>query len=61
MNDVRIHFDKHNLFEVALIGVLIYALWTIGDILLVLGAALIISTFIEDFVVGWTMCRFRGG
>ena len=51
MKDVRIHFDKHNLFEVALIGVLFYALWTIGSFLLVLGAALIISTFIEDFVV----------
>jgi len=51
MNDVRIHFDKHNLFEVALIGVVMYALWTIGDFLLVLGVALIISTFIEDFVI----------
>ena len=51
MKDVRIHFDKHNLFEVALIGALIYALWTIGDFLLVLGVALIISTFIEDFVL----------
>lgn len=51
MKDVRIHFDKHNLFEVALIGAVIYALWTIGDFLLVLGAALILSTFIEDFVV----------
>ncbi len=51
MKDVRIHFDKHNLFEVALIGLLIYALWTIGSFLLVLGAALIVSTFIEDFVV----------
>ncbi|MCA9352992.1 AI-2E family transporter [Patescibacteria group bacterium] len=51
MNDVRIHFDKHNLFEVALIGALLYALWTIGDFLLVLGVALIISTFIEDFVI----------
>lgn len=51
MKDVRIHFDKHNLFEVALIGAIIYALWTIGDFLLVLGAALILSTFIEDFVV----------
>ncbi|MFT7016339.1 MAG: putative PurR-regulated permease PerM [Candidatus Paceibacteria bacterium] len=51
MNDVRIHFDKHNLFEVALIGVIMYALWTIGDFLLVLGAALIVSTFIEDFVI----------
>lgn len=50
MKDVRIHFDKHNLFEVALIGLLIYALWTIGDFLLVLGAGLIFSTFIEDFV-----------
>lgn len=50
MKDVRIHFDKHNLFEVALIGALIYALWTIGDFLLVLGAGLIFSTFIEDFV-----------
>ncbi|MCI5051292.1 MAG: AI-2E family transporter [Candidatus Pacebacteria bacterium] len=50
MKDVRIHFDKHNLFEVALIGILIYALWTIGDFLLVLGAGLIFSTFIEDFV-----------
>lgn len=50
MKDVRIHFDKHNLFEVALIGSLIYALWTIGDFLLVLGAGLIFSTFIEDFV-----------
>jgi len=51
MKDVRIHFDKHNLFEVALIALLIYALWTIGNFLLVLGAALIVSTFIEDFVV----------
>lgn len=50
MKDVRIHFDKHNLFEVVLIGLLIYALWTIGDFLLVLGAGLIFSTFIEDFV-----------
>lgn len=50
MKDVRIHFDKHNLFEVALIGILIYALWTIGDFLLVLGAGLIFSTFTEDFV-----------
>jgi predicted PurR-regulated permease PerM len=50
MKNIRIHFDKHNLFEVALIGVLIYALWTIGDFLLVLGAGLIFSTFIEDFV-----------
>lgn len=51
MKDVRIHFDKHNLFEVALIGALVYALWAIGDFLLVLGTALIFSTFIEDFVV----------
>ncbi|MFT7328301.1 MAG: putative PurR-regulated permease PerM [Crocinitomicaceae bacterium] len=51
MKDIRIHFDKHNLFEVALIGLLFYALWTIGTFLLVLGAALIVSTFIEDFVV----------
>jgi len=51
MKDVRIHFDKHNLFEVALIGLLFYGLWTIGGFLLVLGAALIVSTFIEDFVV----------
>lgn len=51
MKDVRIHFDKHNLFEVGLIGLLFYALWTIGSFLLVLGAALIVSTFIEDFVV----------
>ena len=50
MKDVRIHFDKHNLFEVALIGSLIYALWTIGDFLLVLSAGLIFSTFIENFV-----------
>ncbi|MCA9351944.1 AI-2E family transporter [Patescibacteria group bacterium] len=57
MNDVRIHFDKHNLFEVALIGALIYALWTIGDFLLVLGVALILSTFIEDFVL--TLKRYR--
>ncbi len=51
MKDIRIHFDEHNLFEVALIGALVYALWTIGDFLLVLGAGLIVSTFIEDFVV----------
>lgn len=51
MKDIRIHFDKHNLFEVALVGMLIYALWTIGDFLLVLGVGLILSTFIEDFVV----------
>ena len=51
MKDVRIHFDKHNLFEVALIGILIYGLWTIGDFLLVLGAGVILSAFIEDFVV----------
>jgi len=51
MKDVRIHFDKHNLFEVALVGAIIYALWSIGDFLLVLGAGLILSTFIEDFVV----------
>jgi len=50
MNDVRIHFDKHNLFEVALVGALVYLLWTIGDFLLVLGVGLILSTFIEDFV-----------
>jgi predicted PurR-regulated permease PerM len=50
MKDVRIHFDKNNLFEVALIAGLIYALWTISDFLLVLGVALIISAFIEDFV-----------
>lgn len=50
MKDVRIHFDKYNLFEVALIAALIYALWTIGNFLLVLGVGLIISTFIEDFV-----------
>lgn len=50
MKDVRIHFDKYNLFEVALVAALIYALWTIGNFLLVLGVGLIVSTFIEDFV-----------
>lgn len=50
MKDVRIHFDKYNLFEVALVAALIYAMWTIGNFLLVLGVGLIISTFIEDFV-----------
>ena len=51
MKDLRIHFNKNNLFEITLIGVLLYVLWSISSFLLVLGVALIVSTFIEDFVV----------
>lgn len=51
MKNVRIHFDKHNLFEVALVGLVVFALWQIRDFLVVLGVGLIVSTFIEDFVV----------
>jgi predicted PurR-regulated permease PerM len=51
MKDMRIHFDKYNLFEVALVGFIIFALWRIRSFLLVLGVGLIVSTFIEDFVV----------
>lgn len=50
MKDIRIRFDLYNLFEVFLAILLIYALWQVGNFLLVLGVALLISTFIEDFV-----------
>ena len=50
MKDIRIHFDKHNLFEVALVAGVLFALWHIRDFILVLAVALILSTFIEDFV-----------
>jgi predicted PurR-regulated permease PerM len=51
MKNVRIYFDKYNLFEVALVGFILFALWEIRNFLLVLGVGLIVSTFIEDFVV----------
>ena len=50
MKDIRIHFDKHNLFEVALVAGVLFALWHIRDFILVLAVALLLSTFIEDFV-----------
>lgn len=50
MKDIRIHFDKYNLFEIFLGALLIFVLWSIGKLLLIFGVALIISAFIEDFV-----------
>ncbi len=45
-----IHFNVQNLIEIAVVALIGLALWNIRDFILVLAVALVISTFIEDFV-----------
>ncbi|MGB0925404.1 MAG: hypothetical protein ACPGTS_01705, partial [Minisyncoccia bacterium] len=45
-----VKFDPYNLMVIAGLGALGYAFWVVRDFLLMLVVALVISTFIEDFV-----------
>lgn len=50
MSIQRIHFDTANLIRVAFVVLLGFAVWRIFDFVIVLAVALVVSTFIEDFV-----------
>lgn len=50
-NITTIKFDVYNLIAILGIGVVGYALWSVRGFLLMLVVALVISTFIEDFVI----------
>ncbi|MDD3694076.1 MAG: AI-2E family transporter [Candidatus Pacebacteria bacterium] len=50
MKDIRISFDKYNLFEIFLGALLVFILWKLGNLLLMFGVSLLISIFIEDFI-----------
>lgn len=46
-----IAFDTFNLFKIPLVAAVVYGIWVVKDFLLVLLVALVVSTFIEEFVV----------
>lgn len=46
-----IAFDTLNLLKIPLVAALVYGVWLTRDLLLVLLVALVVSTFIEEFVV----------
>lgn len=50
MSVQHIHFDISNLIRIALVAFLGFAVWNILDFIVVLAVALVVSTFIEDFV-----------
>ena len=52
-NTTIIKFDPYNLIAIAGIAMVGYALWAVRGFLLMLVVALVISTFIEDFVARW--------
>ncbi len=52
-NILKIQLDIYNFIAIMGVSIIAYALWSVRDFLLMFTLALVISTFIEDFVKRW--------